>query len=237
MTKGYDNLPMFYQTVLDIPLFEGVGLVAHDISRAPATALDKTMTIHVAPPWMQLPLSGISFLDCDATNPDFLDLAQAESTDMDFTAGAFSLLGWFYFLDITLGPMLFCRGVLNVDGWYMNVLNDGSIRVYTNQAGDFQFSSTAAGAVVINTWYMIAATRLTDSVRIYVNGIDVTDTAGTHTNPLTANRELHIGCYDDELSNGLHGYLAHPGPRIWSRQLSATEIAQIFRMERGLFGV
>jgi len=233
MSKGYNNIPSLMQTVLDIPMFEGNGLLAHDVSRL--AALDKTMTLNVAPPWTQLPLSNLTFLDFDATNPDFLELAQAQSTDMDFTVSAFSLMAWAYFVDIALGPMLFCRGLLDTDGWYMNVLNDGTVGLTTNQAAASQVTNTAPGAVVTGRWYQLAATRLTTDVLIYVNAVDATDTAGVHTDPLTANRKLHIGCYDDEASNGLHGYIWRP--RVWSRQLSAFEMLSIFEQERALFGV
>jgi hypothetical protein len=235
MTIGYDNLPMLYGTVLDIPMFEGVGTLAHDISRAPATALDKTMTLTGPPTWANWPLSNIPILSFNPATPDFLELAAAESTDMDFQVGAFSVAAWIYVDDLSANRMLFCRGLLDTDGWHMAILINGSVAFYTNQAAANQVSISTAGDIAIAGWYFVGATRLTTSIRLYVNAVDVTATVGVHTDPLTSARKLHIGVYDTEVASMWDGYIWRP--RVWSRQISAAEMIQLFEMERGLFGV
>lgn len=235
MTIGYDNIPMLFQTVLDIPMYEGVGMLAHDIARPPATALDKTMTLTGAPTWAQWPLSNLTVLNFDETNPDFMELAVAESTDMDYQAGAFSLAAWVYAFDLGMDRYIIERGLLDTDGWYFYVLTTGNLIIRTNQAAAGQTTNTAAGVLAATEWALVGVTRLGASCRIYKNGVDVTDTAGAHIDPLTSARKLHVGIDDTEAANQWNGYIWRP--RIWSRQLSDDDFWKLFEMERGLFGV
>lgn len=238
MTKGYDNLPMFFQTVLDIPMFEESGALARDIARPPAVAEEHTMALEGGTiAWAPWPLSNVGLISFNGVTPDRLSLSAANSLSMDYQAGAFSGAVWVYPTTL-IGAIrtLFCKGVAATDGWCFEVAGgNGAIYFRTSQAGADQETISAVGEVVLNTWYLLGFSRLGASARLYKNGVDVSSTIGAHVNPVSAAaRELHIGCVVAH-ANGWTGYMWRP--RIWSRQISAAEMQKIFNMERGLFGV
>ena len=232
--KGYSNIPQLYQASLDIPMFEASGALVHDISRQ--AALDKRMTLTGATiAWANWPLSNTALVNFDATTPDRLELAAAQSTDLNYQAGAFSGAVWVYPLNLA-GALrtIFCKGG-TVDGWKFHVAGgNGAIYLSTYQAATNQETLSAVGEVVLNTWYLLGFTRLAGAVKLFKNGVDVTLTPGAHVNPdSAAARDFHVGCVLAH-ADGWAGYLWRP--RLFSRQLSATEMKEIFEMERSLFG-
>lgn len=239
MSKGYSNIPQLYQSVLDIPMFEGVapanGALAHDISRQ--VALNKTMTLTGATiAWARWLLSNTTLVELDSGTPDRLELAAASSTDLNFTTGDFSGIAWVY-PALLAGNIrnIFCKGG-TVDGWNFHVAGgNGAIYFSTYQAAGSQDTLSAIGQVVLNTWYLLGFTRAGAVAKLYKNGADVTLTAPAHTDPdSAAARDFHVGCSLVHAA-GWDGYIWRP--RLFSRQLSATEMKELFEMERGLFGV
>lgn len=233
MTKGYDNLPMLFQSVLDIPMYEAIGALAHDIARQ--QAFDHTMTLTHAPPWAAWPLSNLAILSFIPGHPDFMELSAANSADMNYQDSAFSLLAWVFEDSLAITRFVIERGLPVTDGWHFGITDTGQIYLITSQLGADQVSASAAASIVISTWYLIGATRLGNSVRIFKNGIDITAAAGNHINPAACGRKLHMGIDDTEGAAPWDGYIWRP--RVFSRQLSAGEILDIFEMERDLFGV
>lgn len=240
MTKSYDNLPMYFQTLLDIPMYEGQGVLAHDIARPPLVAEDHTMTLTGAPTWAPggWPLSNLPILSFIPGNPDFMELSAANSVGMGFQGGAFSLAAWVFIDDLTNDKYILEKGLLNTDGWYFYVDITGAIRLITNQGAGGQVSASANGAITIANWWFIGATRLGASVRIYRNGLDVTSVVGVHVNPAACGRKLHVGINDTELAASntqMDGYIWRP--MVWGRQISQVEMWQVFEMTRAFLGV
>ena len=233
MSRGYSNIAVNRQSVLDVPMWEGDGNLAHDVSRQ--AALDKTTALVHAPAWTQLALSNLTVLSFTAAHPDYLELAAASCTDMDFQVGAFSVAAWIYLDSLAADRCLFCRGAANTDGWYWYISSVGAMQFVTNQAAANQISGSPAADILISNWYFVGATRLTTSVRLFKNGVDKTSVVGAHVNPLTSARNLHIGIRDDEAAMPWSGYIYRP--RAWGRNISAFEMLSIYEAERGLFGV
>ena len=71
-------------------------------------------------------------------------------------------------------------------------------------------------------------------VRIYRNGIDVTSTAATHTNPVTSANNLVIAG-DSAAANKFNGQMWNP--RIWSLALTPIQQRSLFLRSRHKFGV
>lgn len=234
MTIGYDNLPMLYQTFIDIPMYEGIGTLAHDIARPPATALDHTMTLTGAPTWAQWPLSNTTILSFVPGNPDFMELAAAASTDVNFQAGAFSCIMW-VFEDVLADRYLMCKGLANTDGWYWYVDANGAIHAVTNQAATQQ-DTFSGNEVVVATWWCLGLSRLGADIALFKNGQTLAITAAAHVNPdSAAARKFLIGIDDTEVANMWDGYLWRG--IVAGRNLSQQDHEDFFEMTRGRFGV
>ncbi len=225
---GYDAFDINRQIALDLTLEEMVGAVAYD--RSPFA---HNCTLVGAPAWAALG-NGYPYLEFVETNPDYLDCLGASTTELNYVAGDFTVGAWVHIDSLAAISTILCRGLASADGWYFQVLADGSINISTNQAGAEQVSISTVGIIVINTWYLVMATRSGDTVVPYNNGAAVPDTVGTHIDPLTSARELHVGIYDDEVATPMRGRITRP--RIWSRLLSAAEIVRLWDMEKGWFG-
>ncbi len=228
---GFDKYAINNLLYLSLPFTEGVGVDAHDISKRRIHGV-----LSGGPPaWANYAVSGIPYLDFDGANPDWVECAAAFN-ELDFIAGDFTYLVWCWTDDQSLNRTLMCRGLLDTDGYHCTNLINGEIAFFTNQGAANQVSLSAPGTMVTGAWYLIAFTRDGASVRCYSQGLDVTVTAGTHINPLTSARDLHIGIYDSEAANtAWHGHMWNP--RIWARALSAAEIKMVWEYERSFFGV
>lgn len=228
MSKGYDS-DLNVDLLLDIPMREGAGLVTHDWAKP----RHEPVTLTGAPAWTQGGVSGkLNFLDFDNTNPDFIEIAAADSADLDFTTESFSLCTWVN-LDAIDDYILIMRGLLTTDGWMLSIGNDGTISLCTSQAAADQVTVSSQNLFTVGTWAFVAATRDGNSVRIYKDGRDETAIPVSHTNPLTANRKLLVGVFNNEATFPLNGKLYRP--RIWERTLSKDEQKFIYNSERGLF--
>lgn len=233
--RGYDKHALDHRLLLDLPMREaagGAGDYVFDRARP-----HHRLELHGATiGWTQLP-SGLYVLDLTPGTPDFLDCPAGDTADLDFTTGAFSLGVWANADNIAAAHrIIMCRGVLNTDGWYCRIETDGSISLRTNQAGGSQVSLSATGIITPGTWYLVGFSRDGTSVRTFVNGVDLTETAASHTDPDSATRELHVGIYHDEASDPWDGQMWRP--RIWgNRFLQEWEWLELFNMERHWFGV
>ena len=235
--KSYDSISYLMQTILDVPMYEGVGTLAHDIARPPTAppGLDHTMTlIGASIAWVQLPLSNLTYIHFTPVT-DYLQLLAAASTDMNFTTGPFSLAAWIYLESIATDKFIIERGLAATDGWIFAVNSTGQIYVLTNQAGFSQVSTTAAGAITISGWWFVGATRLAGSVRLYRNGVDVTSVANVHTDPTgNAARNLQVGA-DNALVSTWDGYISRP--MVFGRQISPLEMYKLFESSRDFYGI
>jgi hypothetical protein len=231
--QGYNKIRLNHQLVLDLTMEEVSGAAGdyiHDRARPHHDALLHGATIG----WTQL-LSGLYVMDFTAGSPDWLDIGAAASADLDFTTEDFSVGEWVNLDSLAANRSIMCRGLLDTDGWHCQVLMDGSIIFFTNQLGADQYSQSSAGLITVGYSYLVGFSRREGSVRCYINGVDVTETAGTHIDPATANRELHIGIYDNETGSPWEGQKWRP--RIWgSRVIEDWEWLELFNMERHWFG-
>lgn len=211
-----------------LPFNEATGALSHDHSIWRITPF----THHGTPAWTQL-ASGIYVLDFNSATPDWLDCPALTSAKLDFTAGDFSMGVWAK-IDDAVTRILLCRGVANTDGWFLLVSNAGNVGFATCQVG-FTQATYSTVCITPGIWYFIGISRVGANVRTFVNGQDVTDVPDTHADPVTANRELHIGIRDNETDDPWDGQMWNP--RIWGRYLQPWEWLELFNMERHLFGI
>lgn len=238
MTISYDKLPMLFQTVLDIPMYEGLGAVAHCIARPPGVTEEHTVALQGATiAWAQWALSNVTVIDFTSATPDRLSIPAAQTVSMDYQVGAFSGLAWIH-PDAVAGSARFviCKGGQGAGcGWNFHFTTDGAIAFSTVQAADSQHTYSPNGTIVIGEWAQIGFTRLGAVARVYKNGVDVTSISGVHVNPDSAvARDVHIGVTEGH-ALPYDGYIWRP--RIFSRQIGAGEMWKLFETERDLFGV
>lgn len=194
--KSYDKIAMNQGVVLDFPLFEGTGNIIHDVSKYHSNG------VITGASWAA-GLHGHA-LDFDPTIPSYVEIPAAH-TQLDFTAEAFSIIARIKINDLSTNRQIYCRGVNIEDGYYIGVRTDGAIRFTTAQSGVVQQSYSDAGGIVIDTWYTIGVSRDGASGKIYVAGVDVTETPAVHINPATSARTAKIGIYDTLTINKLDG--------------------------------
>jgi len=161
----------------------------------------------------------------------YIDFGQ----NFNFTSENFSISYWIY-LDsfetinnLGQGPVPFYKGDYNQKGYYSQVNQDGSYAVITNAPSN-QISTTSAGILITSNWYHIANVRNGLSVRIYVNGIDRTNTAASHSNPSSSSDSFKVNYYKTDYL--ISGQMRISQFLIYNRALSATEIAQNFNAMR-----
>ena len=245
---GYDNLPVNFEQVLSLPMREATGVAADPTQDV---ASPHHTTLLVGPPtWAQHAVSNLTYMVFTAGDVLSIGAAAAvDPTDMNFRTGSvtggFSFATWMNSSNLAAINTLFCYGspTAQVTGYQVNVAADGAIQFLTYQAGPtVQTTDTAAAVITTGTWWFVAVTCDgawdTAAALIYRNAIDVTDTAGVHVSPDTpAALDYFIGAHNNagaaELS--LIGNIWNP--RVWTRQLPAIQIWEIFEMERALFDV
>lgn len=238
MSRGFDKEAINSQLLFGLTLEEMIGgnlAVIHDRAKP-----HHTCTLHGATiGWGSL-ASGIPYLDLTAITPDWVDCPAADTADLNFIAGDFSLIAWINIDSLAIFRQVLMRGssanAAADGGWDFYIRDTGALRIATWQAwGVEQTSATPAAVITTGIWYLIGATRSGASIRLYVNGLDLTSIIGVHVNPASVNLKLHIGIDNVEVNNPLDGKLALP--RIWGRKLSAEEMHEIWDRERVLFNV
>jgi hypothetical protein len=95
--------------------------------------------------------------------------------------------------------------------------------------------SSFVGNVPNNRWSHIVGTYNGATTKAYLNGVEVYSVAQTGTIP---DATYVIGTYGSGLQDGVHNFNGEiPVARIYSRALSAIEVAQNFNAMRGRYGL
>ena len=174
------------------------------------------------------------YLNFDGTNDHIL----VYNSPFGFTSESFTYSYWIYINSFTTnqptqGPIPYYKGDYQINGYYTQLSSDGSYFFGTNQPGAMQATTTAAGTFTTGVWYMVSDVRNGSSVRIYVNGIDRTNIAGTHINPSYSNSGLYIASYRTFIFSNIR--IGHF--KVYNRALTSTEILSNFNALRGRYGI
>jgi hypothetical protein len=157
----------------------------------------------------------------------------------NFTTQDFTFSHWIYFNSLTTttvnqGPVTFYKGGFNNSGYYTQASSVGALVFVTNQIGAAQVTSTAAGAVAAGAWYSVTYTRSGSSVRIYVNGVDSTSSAGTHINPSATGNSFRIANYQNGF---IYSNMRTANFLTYNRALSASEVLQNYNATKTRFNL
>lgn len=147
-------------------------------------------------------------------------------TAFDFTTEGFSFGLWFRGDSIANSPVLIYRGPFNQSGYYIGVASTGQVSFRTNQSAASQASLTDTGIVAAGIWYHFAFVRNGTSCKIYVNGVDRTTTAASHTNPTEATSGGYTFVLGDYDFPAFHIYLNGrlDNLYVYNRAISTAEV-------------
>ena len=162
--------------------------------------------------------SGLYALDFNSATPDYVEVTCPQC---NFTSEDFSVVGRVKIDSLATYRTVFCRGVVNADGYYWLIYPTGVIQFLTSQSAALQSTVTATGAVTTGVNYTLGVTRSGTSVLLYVNGELPTQTPASHTNPLTSARTGKVGIQDNKSTYPFDGLISHL--TVYSRALSAGE--------------
>lgn len=174
------------------------------------------------------------YLNFDGAN----DHIRVYNSPFGFTTESFTYSYWIYINSFTTnqptqGPIPYYKGDYNSNGYYSQINSDGSYVFGTNQGGATQFTSIAPATLTTGVWYYISDVRNGSSVRIYVNGIDRTNTTATHINPSYSSSDLYIASYRTFIFSNIRiGNF-----KVYNRALTSTEILSNFNALRGRYGI
>ncbi len=158
-------------------------------------------------------------------------------TKFNYTTEDFSFSIWVYITSLTTniggqGLVLFFKGTYNNNGYYCQITPAGSVNFITNSPANIT-SATNSGVITDGNWYNITTTRNKTSVKIYVNGIDITTTSGVHGNPLLSGFSFRIANYNSYIYSNIRvaKFQSYTGA------LSPTQVLDDFNLYRSIYGL
>lgn len=166
----------------------------------------------------------------------------AYSSSLDVGNGDFAIGGWVKTGSIGVTRMIFSN--YNVNASYMQflLLSTGKLAFVARNASDISGSMTGNTNLSATTWYHLMVVRSGTTMRIYINGVEETLSAGSSTFPTgdfwEGSAKLDIG---NEATNGgqttfnatewFNGTLDEF--RIYNKALSPSEISQLYNFAPG----
>jgi hypothetical protein len=178
------------------------------------------------------PTHGLEFDGVD----DYISLGNAAA--LGFTSQNFTIEAWIKPSNVTRGMEIFQRHGWNNDGYRFQTGSSGNLKFYTFQSGANQYSATASDVLTAGNWYHVAVVRQGLSAKMFVNGVDKTETAGSHIGPAySATRNATIGT--SYLPEAFQGIISEV--RVWNYTRSESEIkadmsSELTGTEEGLVG-
>ena len=157
---------------------------------------------------------------------------------LNYTSGNFSFSYWIYVNSLTTnqsgqGPIILFKGQYQVNGYYDQINTGGAIGFNTNTNGVVVGSGTGFGVILTGRTYNICYTRNGSSIRVYVNGVDVTTYSGTHLDPVSSSSNFLINSYGGTIFSNVRTYSFSN----YNRALSATEVLQNYNAAKSRFGL
>ncbi len=231
MTILYDNQDIYKEIVLDLPFREGIGTITHSVAKThPEIRLINT------PTWTALD-SGLMVPVLNGTN-EYIESDGADTTELNFTDGDYSLGGWFTWSDsVHDSQILIARYEVSDNGWELYLTEAGSLRYLSlrhhHVAGATTRTSAFSLGWVYDTVWFFGVSRSGTSAQFYRNGLAVTTTSEVLIDPETCAEDLVIGVRYTKDSNFLNGWPWRL--RVWPKALTASDWLTLYEHEKGWF--
>lgn len=255
MTVHYDDLPRNEDILLDLPFREGIRTITHDVAKSHhlLTQQDPGGGSFV---WGN-EVSGCPTLEFvtvgfGATDGVYLECPAADTIDLNFTTGDYSVGAWINHADtghfkpkILIGRYAVDEvPVAFGDGWEVYLETNVGLGIDYLEHRHHHFSLTPNNRTgcysvgwATGRWDFMGISRSGAYPQHYRNGVplDMTYSTGGMPDPDTANRDLVIGgrfTKDQDWYKGKVWRL-----RVWGRALTTEDWMSIFELERDWFGV
>lgn len=238
-----------HSLLLGLPFREGAGVITHDEAK-PVRLLTQHVpgggsfvwgNLATGCPYLQFVAVGVG-----ANDGVYLDCLAADTGDLNFISGDYSIGGWFNW-DSTGGESEYIigRGVVETDGWdmYLNIsahLPTGNTLSQrhahaTGGAGNLKSECYSEGWTP-GIWWFFGMSRSGLYPLHYRNAIPLEMDYGgaTMLDPDTANRDLVIGARNSKDDHWYRGMMWNL--RVWGRALSQEDWSFILHREGHWFG-
>jgi len=246
--NSYDSVIENDSILLDLPYREGIGTETKDHAKP-----HHAVTMHDPGggsfTWTSLAsgVMALEFVTVGGGGVDgvYLQSLAADTVDLDFTAGDFSISAWIKW-DSTGGwsEIIMGRYGVNLDGWEVYLDISGGLNTVSqrhNHASlnpNFNSNCYSTGWTP-GEWAFLGISRIGGDLypKHYRNGnvLEMSYEVSGMLDPDTCNRDLTIGCRYTKDANWFKGFQYRP--RIWNRALSQQEWQAIFNRERDYFGI
>jgi hypothetical protein len=136
---------------------------------------------------------------------------------------------------------IFGYGQENNYGYWMQIskVSTNKLSFFTAQFGNTQTTTSSDFSSYSGKWVYLTIVRNGTSVRIYANNVDITETAGTHTNP-ASNTVRSLTLAKSRQNDGSLTFTTHADYAsfiMYNRALSASELTRNFDSHRLRFGL
>ena len=225
----YDNIGYNNAIALDLPFREGIGELTHDVAKP-----HHPITMVNTPSWVSL-TSGLMTMGFDGTN-EYLRAPNADTLDLDFMAGDYSLGGWFYWEPGDDSQIVIGRYSLDIGGWELYLYSTGILTLrHHHAAGATVRTGEYSVGWTMNNWVMFGISRTGATAAHYRDGqpLPTLASAGGLIAPETCPGWLVIGVRFSLSTNQFKGQMWRP--RVWPRALTAQEWLTIYEREKGWF--
>lgn len=231
MTVLYDNLAINREILLDLPFREGRGVITQDVAKPhhPVTLID-------TPTWTTLD-NRIMTLDFNGTS-EYLQCLGADSGDLNFTTGPYSVGCWFNYSGGQAYSILARYEITGpgegVSGWEVFWYNNIVTLRHHHAAGTPTRTAGFSTGWTSNTWLFMGISRIGAASIHYRNGVALTmvHSDGGLVDPETCARDL-VNCRYSKDGNFANGGVWRP--RVWGRALSPSEWLGIYNHEKRWF--
>lgn len=126
----------------------------------------------------------------------------------------------------------------NYNGWIFSLVGPSSalqLRHHNVSNSSTSYNIAHTSGISLNTWYHLAATDDGSTVRLYINGVQVTS-GSSAVSTTNGTMNLFVGGWQGA---GTAVFLKgnQPSAKIYSRALTPAEILQNFNAHRGRYGI
>lgn len=229
MAIAYDAYTLNHQILLDLTLEEAIGGRAHDRSKG-----HRWLTLNGPPTWTQM-ASRLTVLDFGGA-ADYLDCPNADTADLEFTSGDYSIAGWINWSAGVDSQIVIGRYAVDVGGWELYLYNPTNLLTlrHHHAGGAAARSAVYSAGWTQSTLHFMGVCRSGNSATFYRNGVPLAVTGVLEDAEATV-QDLVIGTRFTKDANWFNGQMWRP--RVWGRELQEEEMKRLFDLEKNYLGV